>query len=91
MANTCFLSFFSCFMSYAPFFTFEQGYLCRYHFYFILFWYFYYNIQFFYIVIFSFKNPLKILHKKRGGFSPPLCHSQADSPNRSIQIFNSIR
>ena len=48
MANTCFLSFFSCFMSYAPFFPFVQGYLCR----FILFWYFYYSIQFFYIVIF---------------------------------------
>ena len=48
MANTRFLSFFSCFMSYAPFFPFVQGYLCR----FILFWYFYYSIQFFYIVIF---------------------------------------
>ena len=52
MANTCFLSFFSCFRSYAPFFTFGQGYLCRCHFHFILFWYFYYSIQFFYIVIF---------------------------------------
>ena len=48
MANTRCLSFFYCFMSYAPFFPFVQGYLCR----FILFWYFYYSIQFFYIVIF---------------------------------------